>query len=214
MQIMQSFKWTLIMFLSLGLLTVQAQDKIINQSDPQKMVEELSNKLIDKVEKYRDVLEKQPASLKPFAEDYILPYMDETRMARFVMGRLWRTATEQQQQDFVAGFTDTLIRSYAGSMLSLNIARVEVKNKISERAGRVLVPTEVFQVDGNSATVVYRLFLDKKTQNWMIYDVSIEGISLLLNYRKSYGSELNKKGIDKVIAEMQQRSYEFLNSAS
>lgn len=210
---MQNLKWFVTLFLLLGLSFGQ-QAYAIDQSDPKKMIEEVSNNLLIKVEKHREELEQQPSKVIPFAEAYILPYMDTARMARFVMGRFWRTASEQQQQDFVKGFTNTMIRSYAASLLALNITRVEVGNKIEERPGRVLVSSEVFQADGNVSTIVYRLFLNRKTQNWMIYDVSIEGISLLLSYRKSYGSELANKGIDQVVSEMQQRHAKFLNQKS
>ncbi len=211
MQILtKNLKWFFVILLSVGLFSTQAY--AIDQSDPQKMIEQISNKLMKKVEIYREELETDPYKFRPFADAYILPYLDAPRMARFVMARFWRIATEQQQQDFVEAFTNSLIRSYAGSMLELNITRVEVGNVQQERPSRAQVTAEVFRADGRSTTIVYRVFLDKNTQNWMIYDVAMEGISLLINYRKSYASEFAKKGIDKVITEMQQRHANFLKS--
>ncbi len=71
---------------------------------------------------------------------------------------------------------------------------------VETRPGRASVSTEVTQADGNVSTVVYRAYLNKNDQKWFLYDVSIEGISMLLNYRKSFASEFQKKGIDEVIA--------------
>lgn len=181
----------------------------VSQKDPHLMVEQLSNQVLVALDKERAALEADPTKVSDFANQYVLPYVDARRMARYVMARYWRVATPSQQQAFVDEFTTTLLRSYAVSLLKLKIAKVDVKSTIEEKPGRVVVSTSVIQADGNVTQVAYRAFLDKKTRNWMLYDVAIEGISMLINYRTVYGLEFNAKGIDGVIANMRDKNKAF-----
>ena len=190
-------------------LSINAQANGVPQDDPQKMVEGLSNRVIYELNANREVLEKEPSQVKLFANNFVLPYVDTAKMARYVMGRYWRTATEAQKQAFVAAFTDTLVRSYSNSLLKLEVESVDVKPAVVEKPGRVTVASSVVQADGNKSDVIYRAYLDKQTQKWMLYDVTVEGISMLLNYRKAYGSDISKKGLDAVIEEMQAKNADY-----
>lgn len=178
----------------------------IPQQDPKKLVQVLSQTVIDQIELNRQKFETDPTAIKQFADEYVLPYIDTPKMARYVMAQFWRQASEAQQNAFVEAFTNTLLRSYSTSILKLDVASMTVLNAIETHKGRVSVTTEVTQDDGNVTKVVYRLYLNGDNQKWFLYDVSIEGISMLLNYRKSYASEFQKKGIDEVIASLQQKN--------
>jgi phospholipid transport system substrate-binding protein len=181
----------------------------VPQNDPAEMVEVLSIELIKAMNEQRVELEASPEKVKVFAGIYVLPFVDTAKMARYVMGRYWRTATETQKTAFMAAFSNTLIRSYSQSLLKLNIESVKVNNAQEEKPGRVTVPSVVIQADGNQTDVIYRAYLNKDSQKWMLYDVSIEGISMLLNYRKAYGSDFSRLGIDAVIVDMQAKNSEF-----
>lgn len=181
----------------------------IAQDDPQKMVSALSNNVISLLNANREQLETSPTAVKAFAQENVLPYIDTERMARYVLAREWRSASDKQKQEFVEAFTNTLIRSYSQSLLKLKIESVDVKTAQEEKPGRVTVASTVKQADGNSSDVIYRVFLDKDNNKWMLYDVTVEGISLLLNYRKTYASAISQKGLDAVIAEMQEKNAEF-----
>jgi phospholipid transport system substrate-binding protein len=205
-----SMKWLFVMVMSLMLSNLAlAQEINIPQDDPYKMVESLSNKVVAELNARREVLEKDPVQVKVFADAYILPYIDTEKMARYVMGKYWRTATEKQKTDFVNAFTNTMIRSYSQSLLKLRIESVNVEKTIEEKPGRVTVASSVLQSDGNKSDVIYRVYLNKKTKKWMLYDVVVEGVSMLLSYRKAYGSEISKKGLDTVITEMQSKNTAF-----
>ncbi|GKT12484.1 MAG: phospholipid transport system substrate-binding protein [Thiomicrorhabdus sp.] len=188
------------------LFSMQLFAETIPRDDPGKMVLVLSQVLVSTINERREELESHPASVKQFANEYVLPYLDTKKMARYVMGKYWRTASEQQQGDFVEVFSNTLIRSYSKSLLKLQIEDVVVRPAKETKPGRATIASVVTQSDGNRTDVVYRAYLNKKVNHWMLYDVAIEGISMLLNYRKAYGSDFSKKGIDAVIAEMQKKN--------
>ncbi len=178
----------------------------IPQDDPEKMVRDLSLELVAKINEQRVELEAHPEKIKAFANTYVLPYVDAAKMARYVMSKHWRTASSQQKEGFTQAFSDMLIRSYSKSLLKLQINDVTVKPAREVKKGVVTVASEVIQADGTKTDVVYRAYLNRKTQQWLLYDISIEGISMLLNYRKSYGSEISKKGLDQVISEMEAKN--------
>lgn len=188
---------------------VLADTKEITQDDPKALIVSLSNVVISELNENRALYESDTTQVKVFATHYVLPYIDTKKMARYVMGKHWRSANDEQKQGFVNAFTNTLIRSYSQSLLKLNIESVEVKSVREEKPGRVTVPSEVLQSDGNKSDVSYRIYLNKKSQKWMLYDVSVEGISMLLSYRKAYSSDIAKKGLDAVISEMQDKNAAF-----
>lgn len=181
----------------------------VPQDDPEKMVKAISNNVISELNLKREKLENDPAEVKSFATKYVLPYIDTPKMARYVLGKHWRSASKDQKQAFVDAFTNTLIRSYSQSLLKLKIETVSVATARVEKPGRVTVPSSVTQSDGNKSDVTYRAYLNKKSKKWMLYDVSVEGVSMLLNYRKAYNSDIVKKGLDAVIAEMQTKNASF-----
>ncbi len=174
----------------------------IPQDNPEEMVRALSEELIAKINEQRVELEAHPEKVRAFADRYVLPYVDTAKMARYVMGKYWRTATDAQKTAFTQAFSDMLIHSYSKNLLKLQIDKVVVKPAREVKKGVVTVASVVTQSDGNKTDVVYRVYLNRKTQQWMLYDISVEGISMLLNYRKSYGSEISKKGLEQVITEM------------
>lgn len=190
----------------LAVFTVSKAQATVSQNDPEAMVKELSTKVLEEIALNREVLESSQEKIKEFADRLVLPYVDTPRMARYVMGAYWKKASSQQQKAFTEAFTNTLLRSYSKSILKLQIDKIEVSKSVETKKGRVQVSTEVLQSDGNKTTVDYRAYLNSKDQKWYLYDVSIEGISMLLNYRKTFASEFQKKGIDEVIASLNQKN--------
>lgn len=178
----------------------------ISQQDPKRMISELSEQILAEIDRNRDVLLNDPAEVKAFADKFVLPYVDTPKMARYVMGQFWKQASADQQSSFSNAFTDSLLKAYSGSVLKLDISEIKVLKSDESRKGRASVDTEAIQKDGNVSKVVYRLYFNKKIQKWMLYDVSIEGVSLLLNYRKTFASEFDKKGIDQVITDLQRKN--------
>uniref|UniRef100_Q31GZ6 ATP-binding cassette (ABC) superfamily transporter, solute-binding component n=1 Tax=Hydrogenovibrio crunogenus (strain DSM 25203 / XCL-2) TaxID=317025 RepID=Q31GZ6_HYDCU len=196
---MNYFKPFLLMLSLLGFSSGVASAQVISQDNPEKLVKELSETVVSEVDARRAELEADPKKIKAFADEFVLPYVDTPKMARYVMGRYWKMATKAQQDAFIDAFTNTLLRSSSNSILKLKVTSIIVEKMIETREGRASVKTEVTQADGNKSTVVYRAYWNKKKQKWFLYDVSIEGISMLLNYRKSFASEFQKLGIDEVI---------------
>jgi phospholipid transport system substrate-binding protein len=196
--------------ISLGLmmsLSVSAQ--AINQQEPQQMIIGLSQVVLQELNTRADVLAENPSEIKAFAEANILPHVDTERMARYVVGRHWRVATDEQKKAFSEQFTLTIMRSYSQSLLKLNIEKVDVATALPDGDNRVIVPTKVKQANGTTSEVSYRVFKEAQTGHWLVYDIVVEGVSLLLNFRQSYSADIEKNGLDQVILAMQEKNKSF-----
>lgn len=198
---------TALLGLSVGVAS--AESIKLNQQDPQELVVGLSTSVLDEIKARADELTDNPSAIRQFADQNILPYVDTTRMARYVVGRYWRTASEQQQQDFVEQFTLTMMRSYSQSILKLNVSSIDVAKPLPDGENRVIVSTKVTQDDGSTAEVTYRIFKEASSGKWLIYDVVVENISLLVNFRQSYATDIERRGFDQVILAMKERNKAF-----
>lgn len=199
--------WFLAGFLALLSFGVQASK--ISQEDPREMIQDLTEVVIKELRERAEVLENNPKEIKAFADEYILPYVDAMRMGRHVAGRHWRTATPEQQNDFIEQFTLTIMRSYSSGLQKLKIVKAETGRSIPDGDDRVVIFQRV-QMEGNRASEIsYRVFKEKQTGKWMVYDLVLEGVSILVSFRQSYTADIDKKGLAAVIAEMKEKNKAF-----
>ncbi|MBN2647405.1 MAG: ABC transporter substrate-binding protein [Thiotrichales bacterium] len=192
-----------ILWLAFGLnMTAQAAVKI-NQEDPGQMVQQISEQIITQLDKKREVMQNNPDEVIKFAEDYLLPYVAQDKMARFVMGVHWRTATDAQRQAFIDAFTKNLIRSYSGNFLKLNVISATVDQVREPQPRRAEITSTIKLKDGQAVQVVYRAFQEKDQKVWQLYDFTFNNISTLVSFRNVYGVMIDQQGIDAVIQNLQ-----------
>uniref|UniRef100_E6QQQ4 Toluene tolerance protein n=1 Tax=mine drainage metagenome TaxID=410659 RepID=E6QQQ4_9ZZZZ len=124
----------------------------------------------------------------------VLPHFDFTQMTQLAVGRYWRQATPAQQQQLVTQFRTLLVRTYAGALAAFNKQTIEFK-PFNMPAGStdVTVNTQVKQPGAQPIPIDYSL--EQTAAGWKVYDVSIDGVSLVTNYRSSFGSEIRKDGV-------------------
>ncbi len=173
----------------------------ISEKDPVTQVQLVSNQLVSRIESERKQLEASNDRVNALAEELVFPYIDITKMSRFVLGAHWRTATPEQQKTFVDLFKRLLLNSYARSFLKLQIDHIDFgASRAGSGAQDKEVPATVVEKSGNHIPVIFRLL--PSGDSWKTYDLEIQGISLLLNYRGVYSSEVDQKGLPAVLAQM------------
>lgn len=202
-------KWIMGVMASLLMSMSLVNAASLDQSDPQVMIQGMSSLVLNELNQRADELSQDPKALKLFADDKLLPYVDTMRMARFVVGRDWRTATAQQQQDFVEQFTLSVIQQYSNSLMRFKVDSVEIGAAIPDGQDRVIIQTRVKESNGTEFNVAYRVHRDVNTGNWMIYDVLAENISLLLSLRQTYSVDIERRGLQAVIDGMKNRNVGF-----
>ena len=120
-------------------------------------------------------------------------------MSMLALGRNWKSANEQQQDKFVDAFRDMLVRTYSKSLTAYTGQKIEFLPYEPPAPGKrtVVVKTIVKLDDGAPVPIDYKLRI--KDDIWKVYDISIDGISLVTNYRNSFASDIRKVGMDGLI---------------
>jgi phospholipid transport system substrate-binding protein len=132
----------------------------------------------------------------------LLPQFDTGYAGRLVLGKSWRSATPAQRERFVDAFYNFLLRSYATAILKFEQDTVKVlPARRPPKDGRVVVETEMRMADGSLVPVNYAMHATPA--GWKAYDVRIEGISYVQNYRNQFNAEVAARGLDALITRLE-----------
>ncbi|NNM83069.1 MAG: ABC transporter substrate-binding protein [Burkholderiales bacterium] len=138
----------------------------------------------------------------------IMPHFDFIRMTKLAVGREWRTATPVQQKSLIDEFHTLLMNTYSSAIASYKNQPIEVLPLEGQPDGnQVMVHSRIIQQDKEPITVDYRM--EKTANGWMIFDVSVEGISLVTNYRSTFQTEISNSGIDGLIRMLTDKNKKF-----
>jgi len=172
---------------------------------PVALLERTSTEVISILRKDRDLLVKEPARVYKLIDDYILPHLDDVTMAKLAMGKNWRNASNQQKLDFVDEFRNLLVRTYSKSLLEFKDQTIKYfPLKLAADAQKTSVKAEVVQPGGPSIPLAYRVRL--KNNAWKVYDIKVDGISLVTSYRGTFTQEIRKSGIDGLLAYLRDKN--------
>jgi phospholipid transport system substrate-binding protein len=174
--------------------------------EPQEVVRETADLMLDKLRSHRTELDADPSLIYGMVQEIVLPRFDFELISRYVLGRYWRQATAAQQQAFIESFRSLLVRTYAHALLNYSDQDIRYLAVRADKDGdRVLVPTQVAAAGAPAIPIDYKLYRDGGGA-WKVYDVVIDGISLVSTYRNNFNSQIGRVGIDGVIESMQQRA--------
>ncbi|HRQ04668.1 MAG TPA: ABC transporter substrate-binding protein [Nitrosomonas halophila] len=136
----------------------------------------------------------------------ILPHFNFTRMTQLAMGRNWRTATNEQKKELVREFRTLLVRTYSNSLTNYRDEVIEVSpTKVKPEDTRAVVRAQVIQGRGRQSIPI-DYSMEKTSDNWKVYDVTISGVSLVTNYRSSFNTQIRDGGVDGLIATLVERN--------
>lgn len=141
----------------------------------------------------------------------VLPHFDFTRMTRLAVGKHWRTATPEQKQALEIEFRNLLVRTYTKAFIVYRDQVVETKSvKMADGATEVMVKTLILKPGAASIPVNYDM--GKTADGWKVYDLSIEGVSLVTNYRSSFSDQIQQSGIDGLIKTLAEKNLAAANA--
>jgi len=128
---------------------------------------------------------------------------DFQRLTAFAVGKNWRSATPEQKNQLTTEFKSLLINTYGNAMIKFKNAKVNV-NTANDNGDSSVVKTTVIYGENQKASIDYQL--NKSENSWKVFDVSVENISLVMNYRTSFNEIVSKNGIDGLIAELHKKN--------
>lgn len=169
---------------------------------PQEIIESAARKLLEALDADREQVRKDPARVRTLVDEILLPHFDTDYSARLVLGRHWRAATPEQRQRFIDAFYQSLLRNYGSALADFTADRLVVLPFRGDLAsGQAVVRTEVKRSNGQRVPVNYTLH--STPQGWKAWDVTIEGISYVRNFRNDVGAEVDQAGLDSVIKRLE-----------
>jgi phospholipid transport system substrate-binding protein len=169
---------------------------------PNEFILEAVEVLGAKMDGRRSELADDPHALYALIDEVLLPRFDRRLAAQQVLAKHWRTASDEQRAQFIDAFYTTLVQRYADGVLDFEHDRVKVlpfRGDTSKRT--VVVKTRVDLEDGTNVSVNYTLV--GKESGWMMFDVMIEGVSYVRNFRAEFDSEIRGTSLDDVIARLE-----------
>lgn len=181
---------------------------------PQKLMEDTSKKMIAAFQAQTEAIRTDPKIADQLINDNLVPNINFPLMSRWVLGKNWKKATPEQRQTFIAEFQKLVVKFYSKALvqfLSQNnltddiITFTPFRGKLEGKYATVR--SQVNPLNGAAPVKVnYDLYLSKKTGLWQVYDVSVEGISLVTTYRSSFKQIISQKGMDALLNELKDKN--------
>ncbi len=167
--------------------------------------QDLTDRVLKRLKSRKSELKSHPDRIPGAVGDIVRSTFDFSAMTSSAMGKHWRTASSSQKKRVTDAFGNLLIRTYGLALLNYTGKPVEYgKPQRSKDNKRVVIPSKAFPSSGRPLSIRY--YMSKNGAQWSVYDVKIDGVSLMANYRKDFSSEIRKGGIDGLIRGLKQRA--------
>jgi phospholipid transport system substrate-binding protein len=186
----------IVKILCLAVLALFANVALANiDMAPDALVKQTADDVLTIVKNDKDIQAGNQQKLFAVVEEKILPNFDFDRVCRMVLGKNWKSASPEQQALFQKEFRSLLLRTYATALGKYRDQVIEYRPMQTDASEKnVTVKTQIIQKGGQPIAVDYSLV--KGPAGWKVYDITIESVSLVTNYRSQFSSEIRQNGLD------------------
>lgn len=168
---------------------------------PDELVKSTADDVLSIIKKDKDIQAGDQRKIFTLAEEKILPNFDFDRVSQLVLGKNWNRASKEQQEAFQKEFRSLLLRTYATALSKYRNQTIEFKPLRAQPTDtEVTVKTAILQPGGQPIGVDYTL--TKNGDAWKVFDIVIEGVSLVTNYRSQFSNEIRQSGMDGLIQKL------------
>ena len=172
---------------------------------PDVLIKNTAQEVLAIVKQDKDIQAGSQKRVLELVDAKVLPHFNFTRMTRLAVGKHWRTATEQQKKSLETEFRNMLVRTYTKAFSVYRDQVVQIKPlKMASDATEVTVKTVIVKPGTPSIPVDYDM--EKTTAGWKVYDLIVEGVSLVTSYRNTFAEQIQKDGIDGLIKTLQEKN--------
>lgn len=184
--------------LLMGSLAIQAQP-IDRKQAPATFIQSVADQTLKVVKADTAAQSGDRAAINRLVNQYVLPYVNFEKTTRLATGQHWRQASASQRAQLVDAFKNTLVRTYSGALANVDkLSAIKVGPfRGDPNAADVVVRSTITQSNGPEVGVDYRM--ENTPEGWKIYDINVEGIWLIQNYRNQFSQVITQKGIDGLI---------------
>ena len=177
-----------------GLSSVRAQ-----MPGPEALAKSVTDEVLTVIRADKDIQSGNQKKLLDLVEAKVLPHFSFPRMTQLAMGRNWRAANPEQQKMLIGEFRTLLVRTYTTAFTQYKNQTVEYR-PVRMAAGDTEVVVQSFIKQNSGPPIAVDYSMEKTDAGWKVYNLKIEGISLIENYRNSFNTEIQKNGVDGLIA--------------
>lgn len=169
------------------------------QKAPDALVRSVADEVLKIVQNDQALREGDNARMARLIEEKIVPHFDFERMTRLAVGRPWREATPEQRQSLIEQFRTLLVRSYSAAYSAYKQIVIDVKPlKVQPSEEDVQVRTEI-KLPGGAPPVKVDYSMVKANDDWKVYDVVVDGVSMVTTYRNTFADQVRKGGVEGLI---------------
>lgn len=173
---------------------------------PDALVKDISTQVLDTLRNSPEIRAGDSAKAAELIQTIVLPHFDFVRMTRLAVGKNWRSATPEQQQELTSLFRDLLVRTYSNALTQYRDQTLEFKPARAGAAPDIMqVPTEIVQSGAQPVAVEY--VLQKQGNEWKVFDIVVMGTSLVINYRNTFEQKISQAGIDGLIQSLKNQEF-------
>jgi phospholipid transport system substrate-binding protein len=177
------------------------------QLGPEQLVRQTSGSVIAEIRANLDIYQSDPKKVYKLVDELVLPHFDFAAMTDLALGRYKDEVSATQRPAIVAEFRQLLVRTYSSALFEYTDQEmIYLPMEGSEADGMVIVRTEIEQAGGFPIPINYELRLGD--EGWKVFDVSVDEVSLVTNYRSSFARAIKKDGIDGLIGTLRERNQE------
>lgn len=196
---MKQFLSAFLMLSSLSLVGFSTNSFAIEA--PDELVKRTAEDVLTIIKNDKDIQAGNQEKLFALTEEKIVPNFNFERISRMVLGKNWTKATPDQKKAFQNEFHSLLLRTYASALSKYKNQTIDYKPlRMVDGANTASVKTQILQPGGQPVAVDYTL--EKQADAWKVYDIVIEGVSLVTNYRSQFAAEIRQNGLDSLIKKL------------
>lgn len=204
--------------LLIGLLAFASSTYAAKQLAPDALLKVTTYQLIEALKTSHPKFRNNPQLVQNIVQQYLMPHMDFVAASRWVLGKYWRGSSHEQKIQFIKQFRQLLTRFYSTALAGYLLDH-EINHNIitlyplraNPKDDDVTVHSTV-NPPGAKNPLPVNYHMHKTRKGWKIYDVSIEGISMITTYRNNFAAELRNLGVSGVIASLKERNRHLANS--
>ncbi|MBI4196077.1 MAG: ABC transporter substrate-binding protein [Betaproteobacteria bacterium] len=179
---------------------------------PYALAKNVTDEVLAIVRADKDIQSGNQRKVLELVESKVAPHFNFARMTQLAMGRNWRQASAEQQKRLVGEFRALLIRTYTSAFTQYRNQTVEYRPlRMAPTDTDVVVQSLIRQPNGRPVAVDYGM--EKTDRGWKVYNVKVEGISLVENYRNTFNTEIQKSGMDGLIKVLSEKNRALMQQA-
>ena len=176
-------------------LSVRAQGQDLG---PDQLVQKITDDVLAAVKSDKQLASGDKQKALKLAEEKVLPYIDFEQATRLAVGRPWNQATPEQKKRLVTEFRNMLVRTYSNAISTYEGQTLKVlPARGKQDPEETVVRTQFIRAGGQPLPIDFTMH--QKEGTWKVYDITVEGVSLVMTYRSEFDAIVKQKGIDGLI---------------